>query len=131
MKNKVWIVPIIIIVIGLLIFGYSYMSKNYNNIRNESMVELYYRDSSYRFPNYEKIELTPEQKEKIVKFYKNTDTKTKQEIKLGFLGSIQLKFYDGNIIIMDEDEDVFARYNDEYIIKISSKFKNYILDIID
>ena len=131
MKNKICIVILIVIIIGILVLGIINIIHKQNFENNERIVELFYKDVSNNFSvKFKKIKLTSNQEEKIIEFYKNTDTKTTQYLDLAFLGSIKLKFSDGNTITMDENDDCYAMYNNEYIIKISREFKNYILDII-
>ncbi len=129
MKKYILIILLSFLIISLLIIGIFYL----NNKRNNNLtVELFLRDMEDISSEikYKKVELTSKQQHDIVKYYKNTNTKTKHELNLAFLGSVKLKFSDGNTITFDDNDDYYADYNNQYIIKISSKFKKYVLDII-
>lgn len=129
MKNKVLIV--ILLIMFVILVGLIYKTLPNNNVKGVS-VELFCRDMSQpTMFKYDKIELTSEQENKIKKFYKRTNTKRpKDQVQLLFLGEITLKFSNGNTLVMDANNDNYARYNNAYNISISKEFKDYVLDLI-
>lgn len=132
MKNRNSIILILTIIVALLIIGYIYLNKQEDDLT----VELYY-NSNFEFDfesglyKYNKIELTSEQKKEIIRLYKDTNIEKEQYLDLAFIGAIRLEFSDGNVIIMDENDDACGYINNKYCIELSNGFKEYILNIID
>lgn len=135
MKNKNIIILIISVVIVAIIALISV--KIYHN-NKELNVKLYYNTRKIDFETgyiYDEIKLTNEQQEKIIEFYKKTDTKTHQHVMLAFIGMIKLEFSDGNIIAIDDNGSSYGyleKHNGtDLIIELSNGFKEYILSIVE
>jgi len=134
MKNKKSMFLTVIIVIALVIIGMILLNKREEDNLTVTLyhtgkdLEFDFEKSSYK---YNKIELTPEQQKKIIKFYNRTNTKSKQGVELAIIGTVKLEFSDGNIIAIDDNNDSYGYINGEYCIRLSKGFKEYILRIID
>lgn len=113
-------------------------SNNETNHENDVTVKMIYNTLKYDIEIYdyikEEINLTEEQQNKIINFYKSTDLSNlppDKQVDLGIIGIITLEFSDGNSIAMDDNGDEYASLNHKKIIKISKEFKQYILNIIN
>ena len=134
MKNKIIIILVITIIIALIIVGINFLNKEEEE---KLTVALFYTgtDLEYDLENcsykYHEIELTSKQEEKIIEFYNKLNTKQKQDTQLAIIGTIKLEFSDGNKISIDNNNDLYGYINNEYCIRLSREFKEYILKIID
>lgn len=134
MKNKNIIILIISVVIVAIIALISV--KIYHN-NKELNVKLYYNTMKFDFETtgyiYNEIKLTNEQQEKIIEFYKKTDTKTHQHVKWACIGMIKLEFSDGNIITIDGNSYGYLEKHNgtDLIIELSNGFGEYILSIVE
>lgn len=94
---------------------------------------MYYKDFSKSPSIDKKIKLTSEQEDKIINYYKNTNTKkSKDSVDLAIVGVIKIKFSNGDQISIDDNNDSYEYYKRSgYIIRISKEFKDYLLNLID
>lgn len=113
-------------------------SNNETNHENDVTVKMIYNTLKYDIEIYdyikEEINLTEEQQNKIINFYKSTDLSNlppDKQVDLEIIGIITLEFSDGNSIAVDNNGDEYASLNHKKIIKISKEFKQYILNIIN
>lgn len=164
MKNRTTIVLIIILIITIMIgLTIVFMKKNDKNQielktsqnenyqvspitntnnqanqENNLTVKMRYNTGKYDTETDElimkEINLTKEQQNKIINFYKNTDLSDlspDEQVDLGIIGILILEFSDGNSVAMDDNRDEYALLNNKKTIKISAEFKQYILNIIN
>ncbi len=113
-------------------------TNNQANQENNLTVKMRYNTGKYDTETDElimkEINLTKEQQNKIINFYKNTDLSDlspDEQVDLGIIGILILEFSDGNSVAMDDNRDEYALLNNKKTIKISAEFKQYILNIIN
>lgn len=140
------IIVIIILIIGIIVFlktGKNNSGLNFGLQQNSSDVNSmdvklkikdgFDYDGTKFIQKYNEIELTQEEKEKIIEYYNKTKKRKlspNEMVELAFLGTIDLEFSDGNSIAMDDNDDNYAVFNKDFTIKISQSFKDYILTLI-
>jgi len=99
----------------------------------ELLTHEYDFDSNYNFAHkYTNIELSQDIKDKIISLSKDIKTEY-EEVELGFIGDIVLRFSNGTQLTMDNNDDGFAFLNNDSskIIKIPQELKKYILTLVN
>ena len=122
MKKKILIfilIIMLIVILGIVIF---YVINSFRK------VQVY----KGKIP----ILITSEENDKIMEFYNKTEKeplKSNEMVSLAIMGEVMLKFNDGNTLSLDENPTNYAYLKNEkqeYLIRISSEFHNYIFSIV-